>query len=175
MSCQLAPRLLEGEDSKFFLVQEPVQRGNTRDFSKSQRLYSGPEPVLRREGSKFCTSAKAYIEEGDLGIFPSPRAYVVESISSYFPHVPSYSSIFSSYFRHTPSENFPRIGMGFCLSWKNQFLKGFKFLIRSYGTEARSKTIVKILNFSFFAVPGPGLSSGVKPFFVAANVLVLLW
>ena len=34
---------------------------------------------------------------GKLGIFPSPRVYVVGDIPSYFPYISSYSFIFSTY------------------------------------------------------------------------------
>ena len=68
------------KSSEFFQVPKPMQRGRSRNISKSKSLYS-------RGISSYTPCIFSYFQ-----IFPH--------IPSYFPHVPSYSFIFSSHFPH---------------------------------------------------------------------------
>ena len=65
---------IEGASSEFFYSPEP--RGKVQNFSKSQSLYRGEE----------------------LGIFLSPKVYVVGGVPTYFQLISSYSFIFPTYF-----------------------------------------------------------------------------
>ena len=92
--------VVEGRGSStIFQIPEPVYRGKGQNFSKSQSLREGfgveffqaSEPK-RKLGRGIFSSPKAHIT-GELRISPSTIPYA--GATSYFPHISSYSFLFT--------------------------------------------------------------------------------